>query len=200
MNQPGTCTGNSGHPRVVIFAAQCEVDQKVILNACVKVNGYNRFSQIREPMIDWIETQSGIDITPCFDKQGQPNPSEACDAFMAYAGDPSAPKGTQAKACEEAPKVWAGAFGEVPKHGPDPEEPEDPAEPEDSEEKTSSTGEDETDGESEEDTESGDASDSDDESGPDSGNKSQKKNLRIPRIAPMILTRPNRRSQARTLL
>lgn len=140
-------------------------------HACGKANGYNSFSQARQAMIDWVEKESGVDITPCFDSQGQPTPSEACDAFMAYAGEPSAPKGTQANACEEASTIWAGGFCEVPKHWPDEDEPGDPEDPEDPEDtagETGTTGEEDSDGESD----SGDQTGGESESGQDEGTDS----------------------------
>lgn len=161
------CPGDSGGPlmaqlpdgswRTIGITSEIYPDH----NACGKANGYNRFSQIRQALIDWVEKESGVDITPCFDNQGQPTPSEACDAFMAYAGDPSAPKGTQANACQEASTIWAGGFCEVPKHGPDEDEPGDPKDPEG---ETGTTGEEDSDGESD----SGEQTEGESESGQDS--------------------------------
>lgn len=114
------CPGDSGGP---MLAKLSDGSWRTIgiastisdLRGCGKSGVWNSYSQIRPAMLSWIETHSGVDISPCFDLQGQPTPSEACDAYRAYSGDPKAPQGTRAKQCVEAKSVRAGDFCEVPK-------------------------------------------------------------------------------------
>lgn len=114
------CPGDSGGP---MLAKLSDGSWRTIgiastisnLRGCGQSGVWNSYSQIRPDLLRWIETHSGVDISPCFDLQGQPTPSEACDAYRAYAGDPDAPQGKRANQCVEAKSVRAGDFCEVPK-------------------------------------------------------------------------------------
>lgn len=92
------------------------------LSGCGKGGVWNTYAQIRRAMIEWVETDSGIDITPCADLDGNPTPSEACDRFVAYAGDPRAPLGKRENECAESKRIRAGDFCKVPKTDSDSED------------------------------------------------------------------------------
>lgn len=83
--------------------------------SCGGPTTFNRYSQVRKAMIDWIIKETGIDVSPCFDADGKPTPSKACDEFVAYAGDPSSPKGSRAEQCKGSKTIFAGNACKVPK-------------------------------------------------------------------------------------
>lgn len=85
------------------------------IKGCGKHGVWNSYAQINRKLIEWVETTSGLDITPCFDLDNNPTPGPACDAFMAYAGDPNNPQGKRSNECADAKTLPAGNFCEVPK-------------------------------------------------------------------------------------
>lgn len=70
--------------------------------ACGSPTAYNRYSRVRKAMVAWLEKETGIDLTPCWDLDGNPTPSWQCDELMAYAGDPNKPRGSWSTMCKEA--------------------------------------------------------------------------------------------------
>jgi hypothetical protein len=79
-----------------------------IYGSCNTDAAYNHWSQVRAEMIEWLETETEIDLTPCFDDSGVYVESSECDDFMVYAGDPTDPVGLWSSSCANAPKGWAG--------------------------------------------------------------------------------------------
>lgn len=59
--------------------------------------GMNTYANIKRA-IRWIETDSGIDITPCFNDDGDWEPGPKCGGF--YAGEMGSTSGTWSNACE----------------------------------------------------------------------------------------------------
>lgn len=106
-----------------------------LTGGCGTARGFNTYALVGRSMTAWVERESGIDITPCYDDAGQPTPSLACDKLMAYAGDPKDPQGTREKTCAEAKRLPAKDACNVPDSGEsDPEdEGAESNEPEDSE-------------------------------------------------------------------
>lgn len=145
------CPGDSGGP---MLAKLSDGSWRTVgiastisnLKGCGKAGTYNTYAQINRALIEWVESDSGIDITPCFDLDGRPTPSAQCDAFRAYSGDPKSPQGKRENSCVEALTKRAGDFCEVPKK----EQPE-------NEESTTGTSE----SESTSSTEEGDSTDLD---------------------------------------
>lgn len=82
--------------------------------SCGSPGAINRYTHITPRVLDWIEKNSGIDIAPCVDSEGKPTPSAACDALMAYAGDPSNPQGERSDLCKAAPVKPAREFCKIP--------------------------------------------------------------------------------------
>lgn len=88
------------------------------VKGCGKGGVWNSYAQINRKLIEWVESSSGLDITPCFDLDNKPTPGPACDAFMAYAGDPNSPQGKRDNHCADAKTIPAGNFCQVPKDEP----------------------------------------------------------------------------------
>lgn len=70
--------------------------------ACGTAQGFNTYSRVRKELVEWIETETKIDVTPCFDLDGKPTPSVACDKFMAFADDPASPSAKWDNHCADA--------------------------------------------------------------------------------------------------
>jgi uncharacterized protein (TIGR03382 family) len=82
----GACYGDSGGPAVVqladgtfrvlgIFAWMFNAPGP---DPCT---GADYFYQILAPRMEWIESESGLDVTPCHDADGTWNPDERCTEF-----------------------------------------------------------------------------------------------------------------------
>lgn len=61
--------------------------------------------RLLSPMVEWIEAESGFDVTPCHDADGVPDPGPACGGF--YAGGAGL-EGTWDDLCSAAPTGGAG--------------------------------------------------------------------------------------------
>lgn len=88
------------------------------LNDCGKDTGYNRFSQVRPDMIKWLEEQTGFDLTPCYNFEGEVDKSPECKNF--FAGDIKSPSGSWSNNCADAkvvkePKLTPKGGGEEEK-------------------------------------------------------------------------------------
>ena len=85
------CAGDSGGP---LLAKLPDGSWRTVGIASTKTGGcgsagaFNDYSRVRREMVAWLEKESGIDVVPCFDLDGNPTPSRECDEFMAYAGSP----------------------------------------------------------------------------------------------------------------
>lgn len=95
---------------------------------CGAETPFNIYARIGKA-VSWIEKESGIDITPCFDSDGTWNPTKECKGF--YAGDASA-QGSWNTGCKEAPKSGYSStcgepFGGAPKLDISIEAPKDKA-------------------------------------------------------------------------
>lgn len=84
-NQNGSCFGDSGGPAYIQLA---DGSWRVIAavqgphpNAPPLGCGYGGTYTLVHPFMDWIESSSGYDITPCFDADGTWNPDERCGGF-----------------------------------------------------------------------------------------------------------------------
>lgn len=131
------CPGDSGGP---MLAKTAKGGWRVVGISSSKTGGCgaamtsNSYSRVRQDMINWIEEESGIDVTPCFDKNGKPTPSWQCDEFMAFVGDPSNPSGSwEDGACKEAKVIPAKEATGIPDSGESKPEPEPEPEPSETE-------------------------------------------------------------------
>lgn len=130
---------------------------------CKEASVYSSHSRVRKAMVAWIEKETGVDVTPCYDLDGKPTPSAACDRFMAFDGNPTAPTGSWDNLCKDAPQAKVLDACGVPESG---EKPDD--EPKDSEgdDTTEGSGDDTTEG-SGDDTSEGSGDDTTEGSGDD---------------------------------
>lgn len=106
----GGCAGDSGGPamlqladgswRVLGAAASIHPNSPDGPNAC----GFGTVYTMIEPEMGWLETGTGIDVTPCHDADGTWNPDERCTGF------PMTP--------EAGVGSWAGSCGNAQPSGP----------------------------------------------------------------------------------
>lgn len=110
------CPGDSGGPLLVRVKdgswRSIAIASRYSGN-CGAENPFNIYARIGKA-VAWIEKESKIDITPCFDSDGTWNPTKDCTGF--YSGDSSV-QGSWSNSCEEAPKsgyssTCGKAFGE----------------------------------------------------------------------------------------
>lgn len=103
------CSGDSGGPVLVKLEDGSWRVMGIMTNLgptlsdCGKDTGYNRMSQVRREMVEWLEKQTGFDLTPCYDMDGKADRSESCKNL--FAGDISAPSGSWSKNCADAKVV-----------------------------------------------------------------------------------------------
>lgn len=112
------CPGDSGGPllvkvkdgswRTVAIASRYSGN-------CGAENPFNIYAGIKKA-VTWIEKESKIDITPCFDSDGTWNPTKECGGF--YSGG-SGVEGSWDSGCKDAPKsgyssTCGDPFGELP--------------------------------------------------------------------------------------
>lgn len=91
------CNGDSGAPAFVQVAdGSWRVAGVALSTTCDNPSPFGRLT----PMIPWIESTTGIDVTPCHDADGFPDVSEACVGF--YAGG-SVDDGTWTNSCQAVP-------------------------------------------------------------------------------------------------
>lgn len=84
-NYSGSCYGDSGGPAYVqladgswrVFAAVSGPHPDAPPLGC----GYGGTYELIYPKVEWIESESGYDVTPCFDADGTWNPDERCTEF-----------------------------------------------------------------------------------------------------------------------
>lgn len=116
---------------------------------CASTSAYGLIPKV----VDWIEQESGIDVTPCFDADGTWNPSEDCKGFP----DPEA--GGSWQACDAGERSgWSHTCGDNP-HDTDSEGGDG------EEDKKSKEGEDDEKPEGEDEESSGDGGDDGEGSG-----------------------------------
>lgn len=102
---PTACGGDSGGP---LLAKLPDGSWRTIgitstkTGECGSPSASNNYSQINAKMIAWVIEKTGINVSPCHTPEGVQTPSKACDEFMAYAGDPNAPKGVYDNYCADA--------------------------------------------------------------------------------------------------
>ncbi len=108
------CPGDSGGPLLVrlmdnswrTIGITSTIVPDEILPQCGNPGTWNDYSRLRREMIEWVETASGIDITPCHDREGNWKPTAECGGF--FAGDTGG-VGTWANACQGTPVVAKSA-------------------------------------------------------------------------------------------
>lgn len=137
MRQAGkhVCEGDSGGP---LMARLPKGGWRTVGVASIMTGGkckestvYSSHSRVRREMVEWIEKETGVDVTPCYDLEGKPEPSAACDRFMAFNDNPAAPKGKWDSMCSEAPQAKVAEACGVPESGENPGEDPDKTKSED---------------------------------------------------------------------
>lgn len=185
-----SCSGDSGGPllmrmeddtwRVIGVAS-------IIQGNCSGSSSYNVYS-LTAPGVEWIEKESGVDITPCFDPDGTWNPTKDCGKF--YMGDHEG-HGSWENSCEGTPvsgysSTCGDPFGDdegsgsgdepsegtgnEPSSGSESEEPEPSTTPDDEEEEDSGAG-----GDGSEDGDTSEDNQDESEVGSDDGGASSEK-------------------------
>lgn len=111
-NKVTACRGDSGGPmlarvkdgswRTIGIASSLGPTSS---SGCGSAQGFNTYSKVRKELIEWIEAETKIDVTPCFDLDGKPTPSLACDRFMAFAEDPASPSAKWDNNCADAKQL-----------------------------------------------------------------------------------------------
>ncbi len=101
----GACYGDSGGPAMVQLADGSWRSFAVTSWGQPGCGAGNYFSLLHRG-VDWIETESGIDVTPCHDSLGGWDPSPACGRFAV--GDPGIASGTW-ESCAWDPPSGPGA-------------------------------------------------------------------------------------------
>jgi len=127
MNDVSSCFGDSGGPalvhlpdgqvRVAGVGQMLRPDTPVDAPLC----GWGVIYQAAFPHLAWLESQSGRDLTPCWDG-GSWDPGPGC---VDFAVDPELEAGTWAQGC-----IGGGVTGPVPQQCGDPPGPEPEPEPE----------------------------------------------------------------------
>lgn len=102
---PTACKGDSGGPLLAQLPDNSWRTVGItatLMGSCGSPGASNNYAQINERMIKWVIEKTGINVSPCHTPEGKPTPSKACDAFMAYAGDPNDPLGKYDNFCADA--------------------------------------------------------------------------------------------------
>ena len=107
----GTCQGDSGGPAFVQLREDLGGDGTWRVfgitswgpQGCMNGGSYGRMDHNME----WLEAESGLDLTPCHDADGTWNPGPQCGAFPL---DPGTPRGTWAAGCEPGPLYGKNAM------------------------------------------------------------------------------------------
>jgi hypothetical protein len=98
--EAASCYGDSGGPALMQLADGSW--RLVAVASTIHPNGggycgYGSIYELVYPAVEWLESESGVDLTPCHDVDGTWNPSELCDRL------PTAP--------DAVGNAWANACG-----------------------------------------------------------------------------------------
>jgi hypothetical protein len=123
-NGTTVCFGDSGGPAFVRLGEDDGFDgswrafgiASYVYTPC----GTDGFSAMMHNGVEWVESASGIDVTPCHDADGTWNPSAACTGFPAGI---DAGSGDWGSGCAPGPLVGSGATCGPPHGGGDTEAP-----------------------------------------------------------------------------
>jgi len=123
-NGTTVCFGDSGGPTFVQLREEDGFDgswrafgiASYVYTPC----GTDGFSAMMHNGVQWVESASGVDVTPCHDADGTWNPSAACTGFPA---EIDAGAGDWGSGCEPGPLVGSGATCGAPYGGGDGEAP-----------------------------------------------------------------------------
>jgi hypothetical protein len=105
------CPGDSGGP---LFVQMADMSWRTIGITstivpdnidpqCGSPSTWNDYCRVRRQMVEWIEQNSGVDITPCFNIDGTWAPNAECTNF--YAGSVTQGAGNWTNFCQGTPSV-----------------------------------------------------------------------------------------------
>jgi MYXO-CTERM domain-containing protein len=120
---PSICPGDSGGPGLIRLADgswRAWGIASTTTNGCGGIGTYG----LMRGAIDWVQERSGIDLTSCFDADGEWEPNVLCDNF--YAAEPAAAFGDYEADpwCLDTPATGQGDFcGDPLGDAPDEEPP-----------------------------------------------------------------------------
>jgi len=110
-NSPSVCPGDSGGPAMVRFPDGGWRAFGIASTVSGGCSGSGTHSLIMGAA-EWIETESGVDITVCHDLDGTWDPGPLCGGF--YAQEPGAAVSTWSESCKGEPTIgWAETCGEA---------------------------------------------------------------------------------------
>ncbi|MCA9650534.1 MAG: trypsin-like serine protease, partial [Myxococcales bacterium] len=133
----GGCPGDSGGPamiempdgtwRVIGSASRIHPDSPPSdTNWCGYGTVYSTFAHA----MPWLESETGLDLTPCHDADGTWNPDARCNQIPLDPWDPATTSGSWADGCASHQIAPPGSLCGAPYDGPPPEPPPEPPPPE----------------------------------------------------------------------
>ncbi|MBN1138656.1 MAG: trypsin-like serine protease [Anaerolineae bacterium] len=111
----GTCRGDSSGPAFIDVSepGASEPDWRMLgllSSGIVGECGVGWYTDISK-MVTWLESDSGYDVTPCFDDQGRWRPGPSCQApGLDRAGEPLATTGARSKSCGAPYSAGCGVY------------------------------------------------------------------------------------------
>jgi MYXO-CTERM domain-containing protein len=129
----GGCFGDSGGPAFVqladgtwrVFGAASTLHPESVPDAEGEICGLGTVYEIAYNHLDWLESFSGFDLTPCHDADGTWNPGPGCRGFPLT---PGIPESTWKSGCAvESVGTWSRTCGPAFNEAPAPPPPPPPA-------------------------------------------------------------------------
>jgi MYXO-CTERM domain-containing protein len=116
----GNCMGDSGGPALVKLSDgtwRTAGISSTTTGACGGLGTYGR----TDATVTWVEENSGVDVTPCFEQDGTWSPTQECGGF--YAATAGDGYGTWSNGCQGTPAGDASAMCGAPFNSEPDEDP-----------------------------------------------------------------------------
>ncbi len=122
----GGCFGDSGGPAFVqlsdgtwrVFGAASTLHPDSVPGPDGEICGFGTVYEIAYNHLDWLESFSGVDLTPCHDADGTWHPDQNCGGFPL---SPGTPETTWDQGCEvQSLGAWSSTCGAPFSSGPFP--------------------------------------------------------------------------------